>query len=97
MSIIRNLSALLFLALPTLGHAQISDLSCDDSVRMTQRLVEVLGATRQSSGLRDPETILEIWVLPRNSEWLILQSYANGTSCIVAMGEHWETAVIGPA
>lgn len=93
----RYLSAFVFLVLPTLAQAQISDLSCDDSTRMTQRLTEVLGATRHSSGLRDPETILEIWVLPRNSEWLILQSYANGTSCIVAMGEHWETQAIGPA
>lgn len=79
------------------AQAQISDLSCDDSTRLNERLVNVLGATRQSSGLRDPETILEIWVMPRNSEWLIVQNYSNGTSCIVAMGEHWETDTIGPA
>lgn len=68
----------------------MSDLSCDDSARLNETLVDVLGATRQSTGLRDPDTILEVWVLPRNSEWFIVQSYSNGTSCIVAMGEHWQ-------
>lgn len=81
-------ASLLTLPLPAL--AQVSDLSCDDSARMNERLVDVFGATRQSTGLRDPETVLEVWVLPRNSEWLIVQNYSNGTSCIVAMGEHWE-------
>ncbi len=85
------------LTLPIAAQAQMSDLSCDDSARMNERLVDVLGATRQSTGLRDPETILEVWVLPRNREWLIVQNYSNGTSCIVAMGEHWETDNAGPA
>ncbi len=75
----------------------MSDLSCDDRARMNETLKDVLGATRQGMGLRDPDTMLEIWVMPRNSEWLIVQNYSNGTSCIVAMGEHWEGDEIGPA
>lgn len=86
-----------FLLLTTTANAQMSDLSCDDSVRLIEMLEDVLGAQRQGMGLRDPDTMLEIWVMPRNDEWLIVQSYANGTSCIVAMGEYWENAEIGPA
>ena len=60
-------------------------------------LSNTIGAERQGMGLRDPETTLEIWVTERNGEWLIVQNYANGTSCIVAMGEYWENMQIGPA
>ncbi len=47
-------------------------------------------------GLRDPDTFLEIWVIARNSEWLIVQNYTKGTSCIVAMGDSWEMAATPP-
>lgn len=83
--------------LPIVAHASIADVSCDDRARMTSMLTEVLGAERQGMGLRDPETMLEVWVTRRNGEWLIVQNYANGTSCIVAMGEHWESQLSGPA
>ena len=85
------------MALPTSAHAQMTDVSCDDSARITSMLTEVWGAERQGMGLRDPETMLEVWVTHANGEWVIVQNYANGTSCIVAMGEHWERGVAGPA
>jgi hypothetical protein len=82
---------------PTLAGAKMSDVSCDDSARMFSMLTEVLGAERQGMGLRDPETMLEVWVSPDDGEWMIVQNYANGTSCIVAMGEHWDATRAGPA
>ncbi|MEM7470496.1 MAG: hypothetical protein AAF340_04030 [Pseudomonadota bacterium] len=75
----------------------MSDLKCDDSVRLTDTLTNVLGATRQGIGLRDPDTTLEVWVQSRNKDWFIVQSYSNGTSCIVAMGEFWDGALPSPA
>lgn len=85
------------LALPALAQARMTDLSCDDSARMTETLQKVIGAERQAMGLRDPETMLEVWVTRRSGDWMIVQNYANGTSCIVAMGEHWEDDLTGPA
>lgn len=85
------------LTVPTLATAKIADVSCDDSARMTNMLTEILGAERQGMGLRDPETMLEVWVTRRSGDWMIVQNYANGTSCIVAMGEHWEATQMGPA
>jgi len=64
---------------------------------MAVTLMDKLGAERQGMGLRDPETTLEIWVMQDSGDWLIVQNYANGTSCIVAMGEHWENSAAGPA
>lgn len=88
---------LIGLLLPAQAHAQMGDVSCDDSARMTATLKNVLGAERQGMGLRDPETMLEVWVARHSGDWMIVQNYANGTSCIVAMGEHWESSVFGPA
>ncbi len=85
------------LAFPPGAHAQFSDLRCDDRVRLTQTLENVQGAERHGMGLRDPETMLEVWVIARNGEWVIVQNYANGTACIVAMGEHWEDTPADPA
>lgn len=85
------------LLIPALAQAQMSNVSCDDSTRMVETLTNSLGATRQGMGLRDPETMLEIWVTQRNGDWIVVQNYSNGTSCIVAMGEHWEAVAAGPA
>lgn len=85
------------LLLPALADARMSNVSCDDSARMTHTLTQVIGAKRQGMGLRDPDTTLEVWVKRESGEWMIVQNYANGTSCIVAMGEHWEDSVAGPA
>jgi len=86
-----------FLTLPSLANAKMPDVSCDDSARMVVTLTEIVGAERQGMGLRDPETMLEVWVTPQSGDWLIVQNYANGTSCIVAMGEHWQGTLAGPA
>ena len=96
---INRLSLVLFagLALPAQVHAKMADVTCDDSARMTETLKQVWGAERLGMGLRDPETTLEVWVTLRNGDWLVVQNYANGTSCIVAMGEHWEGGQPGPA
>jgi len=83
--------------LPSVGAAAISDVSCDDRSRITATLAQVLQAERQGSGLRDPETTLEVWVSPANGDWVIVQHYASGTSCIVATGEYWEPALPNPA
>lgn len=85
------------LFLPALASARMADVTCDDSARLTHMLTSVLGAERQGTGLRDPETLLEIWVTRTSGDWLIVQNYTNGTSCIVAMGEHWEGTAPEPA
>ena len=84
-------------ATPALVHAKMADVSCDDSARIYSTLKNEMGAERQATGLRDPETVLEVWVKRRNGEWVIVQNYTNGTSCIVAMGEHWEVDAHSPS
>ncbi|MEL7255835.1 MAG: hypothetical protein AAFZ04_04035 [Pseudomonadota bacterium] len=90
------IACLFALSVPDPGQAQISDVSCDDRDRMAATLKNILGAERQGMGLRDPETMLEVWVTRTSGAWVIVQNYANGTSCIVAMGDHWEAETPGP-
>lgn len=85
------------LTVPIIGHAEMTEVSCDDTERLASTLATVIGAERQGKGLRDPDTMLEIWVTQRSGDWVIVQNYANGTSCIVAMGEHWQGKPLGPA
>jgi hypothetical protein len=85
----------LFLALPHRGEAQLGDVVCDDSNRLEQQLLSRHGAQKQGQGMRGPDAILEVWITPTTGDWALVQTYANGTSCIVAMGEHWETITPG--
>lgn len=97
MSIRRAFLLAIGLALPVTANAQMMpDVSCDDSARLKHTLSKVMGAERHGMGLRDPDTFLEIWI-DRNGDWMIVQSYTNGTSCIVAMGADWEDIVPAPA
>lgn len=79
------------------AQAQTSDIICDDSERLEQRLSTVMLAERRALGLRGPETLLEVWIDPRTQDWTLVQTYTNGTSCIIAMGEHWEDLAPAPA
>ena len=91
------LFASLMLGAPIAASALMDEVSCDDRARLTSTLTGTLGAERQGSGLRDPDTMLEVWVTPANGDWIIVQHYASGTSCIVAIGAYWETAPPNPA
>ncbi len=85
------------LVLPQLASANLSDVVCDDTARLENQLTNVVGAERRAQGVRDPDALIEIWIVPRNGDWTMVQNYANGTSCILAMGENWEQLVASPA
>ncbi len=93
-----RITAILFcLALPIQATANLAEVICDDTTRLEEQLLMSVGAERQAQGLRAPDALIEIWIVPKNGDWTIVQNYANGTSCIVAMGEHWETLPQEPA
>ncbi|WP_298259940.1 hypothetical protein [uncultured Litoreibacter sp.] len=86
-----------FLTLPVAAQAQTADVTCDDSARLERMLTTVMQSERRALGLRGPETVLEVWIDPRTQDWTLVQTYTNGTSCIIAMGEHWEELTPAPA
>ncbi len=85
------LPILLCLGLP-IGPAvgsPIAEVICAPSDQMTRKLVEQFGTARRATGVRSPEEVVEIWT-DDQGDWTMIISYASGTSCIVAMGEHWQ-------
>ena len=69
----------------------MQDVVCDDTTRMERSLSQTTGAERHGMGLREPDALLEIWIVPHSGDWTLVQNYASGTSCILAMGEAWQT------
>jgi len=75
--------------LQTAAASPIADVICDTTPRMEQRLVRTMMAERQASGMRSGDQVMEVWT-DTNGDWVLVSKYATGTSCIVAMGEHWQ-------
>lgn len=82
---------------PALAGSAIADVICFDRDTMVQRLEIVHNAQRQGRGMRGPDALLEVWAVPSTGEWTLVQNYANGRSCIVAMGNNWEGTREDPA
>jgi hypothetical protein len=90
---LRRLILFLVMATPSAGQNPIAEVICVPRSELVQRLS---GAELTGSGLRDAETVLEVWTRA-SGDWTLVQSYADGTSCILAMGEAWEAVVPPPA
>jgi hypothetical protein len=89
----RRLIPVLLCPLPALAESPIAEVLCAPRDQILQRLQ---GAELTGSGLRDLETVLEVWAKP-SGDWVLVQSHANGTACILAMGEAWEAVAPPPA
>jgi hypothetical protein len=88
----KRLALFLVLVGPASAETPIAEMICAPRAEIMQRLE---GAEVAGSGLRDAEAVLEVWTRA-SGDWVMVQSYANGTACILAMGESWE-AVRPPA
>jgi hypothetical protein len=89
----RRLIPLLLISGPALAETPIAEVICAPRAEILTRLA---GATVAGSGLRDAEAVLEVWTR-QSGDWTLVQSYANGTACILAMGEAWEAVPPPPA
>lgn len=77
-------------AVPAAAASPIAEVICAPSAELTDRLEHQFGESLRAQGLRDRETMLEVWSSDRTGRWTLVMSYASGQSCIVAMGEHWD-------
>lgn len=81
--------ALLLITLATPAAASpIAEVICAPTDEMQTRLETRMGTSRTALGVRGPEQVMEVWTDARGG-WTMVVRYASGTSCIVAMGEHW--------
>ena len=83
-------------AAPAAAKSPIAEVICEPTPALHQRLADRFGETRNATGIRGPDQIMEVWTDQRGG-WTLVVTYATGTSCIVAMGEDWATHEKDPA
>ncbi|OZA14779.1 MAG: hypothetical protein B7Y02_04245 [Rhodobacterales bacterium 17-64-5] len=88
-----RLTLLLLCAAPAMAQSPIAEVICLPRKDLMTRMT---GAEVAGLGLRDTEAVVEVWTRP-SGDWTLVQSYANGTACILAMGEAWEAVKPPPA
>ena len=81
-------------ASPADAKTPIAEVVCAPTAQMTQRLESRMGSTITATGLRNPEEVMEVWT-DAQGEWTLVIRYASGNSCIVAMGQHWQSPGTG--
>lgn len=86
-----SLLVMTFLSLATAGSASpIADVICAPKARMEQKLRIQFGNSPLAMGVRSPTEVMEVWT-GEAGDWTLVITYASGRSCIVAMGEDWQS------
>lgn len=80
----------LFLSASIALSDPIAQLICAPKDRMEKKLRLQYGSTPEGMGMRGPSEIMEIWT-DKGGDWTLVISYSSGQSCIVAMGEDWQS------
>jgi hypothetical protein len=86
-----RLAPLLVLLIAPAARADspIAEVVCAPRAEMVNRLTRSYGANMAASGIRDIEAVMEVWTAP-SGQWTLVQTYADGRSCILAMGADWD-------
>ncbi len=90
----RTLSAVLLTAAmlaPVSSHAQNNN--CADRAVVTDRLTKNYGETFAGGGLRNSDSIFEVWKSDESGTWTILMTMPNGLACVMAAGTDWRAAL----
>jgi hypothetical protein len=74
---------------PVRAESPIAEVVCAPRAEIVQRMTRRYGAAPAATGLRDIDTLLEVWTAP-SGDWTLVQTYADGLSCILAMGAAWD-------
>jgi hypothetical protein len=70
---------------------------CDSRANIVAHLATEYGETLQSAGVTQSGTVLEVWASATTGTWTVLESSPEGTSCMVAAGQAFETRTAAPA
>lgn len=73
------------------ARSPIAEVICAPRDEMVHKLSHQFGERMAGMGVRSPESVMEVWQSDRSGRWTLVMNYADGKSCIVAMGEGWET------
>lgn len=86
---IRALGACAILAASATALSAQSEPKCGERDKLITELGQKFGEQLSAGGLTGPTKLLEIWNSEDTGSWTILQTDADGQSCIVASGSDW--------
>lgn len=72
------------------NHAQAQGANCAGHATIVERLAQNYVERRQSMGLGDNNTILEVFVSDTTGTWTITVTAAGGLTCLVAAGRAFQ-------
>ena len=64
---------------------------CADRSQLVAELAREFGERQLGVGLVHKGVIVELMVSEQDKTWTLVATAANGVSCIVAAGDHWQT------
>ena len=84
--------AVFFLAAQSAQAAQ-----CGDRDVVVAHLADRFGEVRQSAGLADPQTLVEVFASEDTGTWTIIVTRAGGPACILAAGVAYQSGALPEA
>lgn len=90
MRILKVATMIAAIALPSIVQAQ---QSCGMREDVTKRLSSGYGEKFAGGGLRNSDSIFEVWLSAEKGTWTILMTMPNGKSCVMAAGTNWREAL----
>lgn len=76
------------LLVPT--YAQAQSAQCAPRQAIVESLASKYGETRQSIGLAQQNTVVEVFASTETGTWTILYTRTDGVTCLIASGQHYE-------
>lgn len=89
----RSLVLILLIILAFASQEARAQGNCAERAIVTEHLASKFGEDFAGGGLRNAQSIFEVWVSHENGTWTIIQTQADGTSCVMASGTHWRDAL----
>lgn len=92
-------SRIALFAVACLAFAQTASAEgrpCAARTQVVERLSEKYGETLQSMGMHSNDGLLEVYASEATGTWTILVTSPDGTACMIAAGQMWESNAVPP-
>ncbi len=73
------------------GPPAAAQMACGERAGMAAQLDAKYGETQRGRGLAAPGVVFEVWASCATGTWTILKTTPNGWSCVMAVGEGWQS------
>ena len=80
----------LTLAAALIPNTLLAQANCADRSMVVERLASGYGESFQGGGFQNATRVFEIWFSEEKGTWTILMTQADGQTCIMASGTHWQ-------